>query len=98
MGLTQPLEAPWGNRWRAGGCSEDRVRAGALLQAGRHRQKGDLGNPCSFPLRPVGDFLYHLKCIKSDSLGIVFVINIDKTGNFTHLISLKVFEDDVMTF
>ena len=54
----------------------------------------------SFHSGPVGDFLYHLKCIKSDSSGIVFVINIDKTGNFIHLISIKVFEDEdnAMTF
>lgn len=76
----------------------DRVRAECLLQAGRHRQKGDLGNHQLSTQARLGDFLYHLKCIKSDSSGIVFVINIDKTGNFTHLISLKVFEDDVMTF
>lgn len=86
-----------GQQMEGRGCSEDRV--GLRAAAGRQTQaEGSLGNH-QLPLRPSHcDFIISLRCIKSDSSGHCFVINIDKTGNFTHLISLKVFEDDVMTF
>ena len=87
------------DRWRAGGCNEDRGPGwGHCCRQADTRQKRDLGNYQLPFWGPVINFLYHSKCIKSDSSGIVFVINIDKTGNFIHLISIKVFEDDAMTF
>lgn len=70
-----------------------------LLWVGqRQSRRGTLGN-YHFQLRSQGiDFSYQFPCIESDSSDIVFLINIDDIVNFIHLISIKVIEDDALTF